>query len=776
MRTLLVIVGLACAAAPAAAQDTLGTAAGRAAAPETLARVVRLPVYEVSTARAEDRAPIARTVLDREQVRALNWGQDTPMALSTLPGTYAYSDAGNGIGYSYLSIRGFPQRRISVLVNGVPLNDPESHEVYWIDHPDLLSSTSEVQLQRGVGSALYGAASVGGSVNLETSPFGETRRASAAYSYGSFDTRRLLLEMDSGPLEDGWNLYGRYSRITSDGYRDQSWTRLWSYALSARRLAGSHSFRANLYGGPEETHLAYLGVSSDHLTGSITGDPDRDRRFNPITYPGEADHFFEPHYELIHSWSPRPSLAATHTLFYFDGEGFYDEQRFGEALATYRLSPWQTSDPTLFGPDSLVYYENDGSTLTRDAQGRVTVQLFDTVRQRWVGNRHFGWIPRVRIDNARGTLTVGGELRWHDGRHVGRVLSGRGLPPDTPPEHVYYDYHPRTLSAGLFARQEWRLTPRLQMTTDLAWRHQEYRMRGDLTDLVFHPLEIRFDQRYDFGLPRIGLTWAPRPDLTTFAAWSNSKREPSFRDLYDAEGGGIPLYQGAASADYTQPLIRPERVHDFEAGAAWRRGRMAVSANLFRMDFRDELVYAGQFNTDLGYAILGNAARSVHQGLELAGRCAAVPTGDVAVTLDANATVSDNHFVEYREFSGPGTVARYDGNRLPFFPGLVGNLAARLGWRGVTAGAEVQHVGRIYLDNTETLAGSIRPRSVLNLSGGYRLARSEGPAVELSVRVFNALDRRYETGGYSYFYLGTRYTDFIPAATRNALAQVRVEF
>jgi len=778
MRTLLVMVGLACASGLAVAQDTLGTAAGRAsAAPETLARVVRLPVYEVSTARAEDRAPIAKTVLDRDRVQGLNWGQDTPMALATLPGAYAYSDAGNGIGYSYLSIRGFPQRRISVLINGVPLNDPESHEVYWIDHPDLLSSTSEVQLQRGVGSALYGAASVGGSVNLETAPFGEARRTSAAYSFGSFDTRRLLLELDSGPLEDGWNLYGRYSRIESDGYRDQSWTKLWSYALSTRRLAGSHSFRVNLYGGPEETHLAYLGVSSDHLNGLVTGDPDRDRRFNPITYPGEADHFFEPHYELIHSWSPRPSLALTHTLFYFDGEGFYDEQRAAQTLVGYRLSPWQTYDPTLFGADSLIYYENNGSALTRDAQGRVTVSLFDAVRQRWVGNRHFGWIPRVRIDNIRGTLTVGGELRWHDGRHVGRVLSGHGLPPGTPPEHVYYDYHPRTLSAGLFARQEWRLARKLQLTTDLAWRHQEYLMRGDLTDPVFHPLEIRFDQRYDFALPRIGLSWAPRQDFTTFVAWSYSRREPSFRDLYDAEGGSsLPLYQGAASGIYDQPLIRPERVHDFEGGAAWQRGRTALSANLFRMDFRDELVYAGQFNTDLGYPILGNAARSVHQGIELAGRFEDQPAGGTGVTLDANATLSDNHFVEYREFYDPSTVVRYDGNRLPFFPGIVGNLAARLGWRGATAGAEIQHAGRIYLDNTETLAGSIRPRSVLNLSGGYRLARAEGPAVELSLRVFNALDRRYETGGYSYFFGGTRYTDFIPAATRNALAQVRVEF
>jgi iron complex outermembrane receptor protein len=169
------------------------------AASDTLRRIVPIPGVEVGTTRAGERAPIARSVLGRDEILERNWGQDTPMALASLPGAYAYSDAGNAIGYSYLFIRGFPQRRISVLVNGVPLNDPESHEVYWIDHPDLLASTAEVEMQRGVGSALYGAASVGGSVHLETSPFAEVPRTSATLAYGSHATRRLML-LRFGPV------------------------------------------------------------------------------------------------------------------------------------------------------------------------------------------------------------------------------------------------------------------------------------------------------------------------------------------------------------------------------------------------------------------------------------------------------------------------------------------------------------------------------------------------------------------------------------------------
>ena len=326
------------------------------ALPDTLERIVDLPEVVVSTARAGERTPVARTTLGRRELRERNWGQDTPMALASLPGVYAYSDAGNGIGYSYLSIRGFPQRRISVLVNGVPLNDPESHEVYWIDHPDLLASTAEVQVQRGVGSALYGAASLGGSVNLETSPFSEAPATVASVSIGSYDTRRVLLEMNSGRLAGDWNFYGRYSRIETLGYRDDSFSKLWSYALSARKLAGPHSLRVNLYGGPEETHLAYLGVPRSTLEGGLTGDARRDRRFNPITYANERDHFFEPHYELIHSWAPGARWAFTQTLFWSDGKGYYDEQRFGRSLSDYRLSPWFTAD-TLAHPGD--YYTRD---------------------------------------------------------------------------------------------------------------------------------------------------------------------------------------------------------------------------------------------------------------------------------------------------------------------------------------------------------------------------------------------------------------------------------
>jgi iron complex outermembrane receptor protein len=762
-RSLLLSLALAVAASRPAPAAT-------PAISDTLRRVVLLPVVEVNTARSDGRSPLATTSLDTGTLRRLNWGQDTPMALATTPGAYAYSDAGNGIGYSYLSLRGFPQRRISVLVNGVPLNDPESHEVYWIDHPDLLASASEVQVTRGVGPALYGAAALGGSVNVQTGGIETGPRLSVSTAGGSFGTRRLSLEGATAKLANDWQLSARYSRIETDGYRDQSWSKLWSYALSARRESETQQWRVNLYGGPENTHLSYLGVPAATLDGGLTGNAGRDRRSNPLGFAGEQDHFFEPHYEVLHSWRVRTGMTLSQTFFWYDGSGYYDERRTAQELGKYRLSPWLTPDTTMLPRE---YYATDSlGHFVRDAEGRALVERGDVVRRREVTNRHYGWVPRLRIEHAAGELTLGGELRAHDGHHVGTLLSGEGLTPGTPPQPSYYDYHPRTLAAGLFAREAWDARSNVRVTADVAWRHQQYAMRDDRFE------GIRFDQSYDFALPRLGVNWQPAARWSVFASWAAASREPAFRDLYDAEGvGSLPLYRvvNVAAGIYSDPLVKPEHVQHLEAGGEWSGRDVSVRANVYHMDFRDELVYAGQFNTDMGYPILGNAARSVHQGLELAAR-AGRTLGAARAELDANLTLADNHFVRYTEHYGPTSAddVSYDDKPIGFSPARMANVAARVLWHGLSAEAEAQYAGRIYVDNTGSDAASIAPRTVVNAVLGA--ARDLGGAnVALTLRGFNLGDVRYETGGYmDYDEHGALVPMLTPAATRSWLAGLRV--
>lgn len=763
MRTLLptlALLALACAA-PAAAAPGRRAPADSAAARDTLHRIVPIPGVEVNTTRPGENAPQARAVLTRDELVRRNTGLDTGMLLGTLPGAYSYSDAGNGIGYSYLSIRGFPQRRISVLVDGVPLNDPESNEVYWIDHPDLLASAGSAQLQRGVGSALYGGASVGGSVDLETAPPGETPSARATVAYGSWATRRLMLESNSGRLAGGWDFYGRYSRIETQGYRDQSWSRLWSYLFSARRTLGAHLVRLALFGGPEETHLAYRGASVEELA--------HDRRFNPLDYAGEQDHFFEPHYQLAHSWTPRRGLMFSQTLFWFDGKGYYDERRLADSLAAYRLQPWSTADESYTPGYYLRAWVRTSPTDSaylpvRDPEtGGLTVVCTDVVRRRSVDNRHYGWIPRLRVEHAGGALTAGGELRAHESRHRGEVIWGNGLPPGSVPDHVYYDYQPRTLAAGLFVREEWRVAPRVLVTGDLAWRHQGYHMGGDPFG------NITFDQSYDFALPRLGVTVTPRSDLSLFAAWSAARREPAFRNLIDAEqAGSQPLFRAGA------PISRPERVNDCEFGASWRSSRATATVNLFRMDFRDELVDY-QFDADFNRWITVNAARSLHQGLELAGRVEAAPGPRTRLSLDGNATFSDNHFVSFTDVQSDGYEVRQDGRTIGFFPEQLANLNGQATWREATLGLTVQYAGRMYLDNGE--AADIAPHTRVDALAAGSLPVGAASRAEIALRVTNLFDARYSTGGYwDYDRAGNYLPLFIPAATRGWLTQVSVGF
>jgi iron complex outermembrane recepter protein len=536
-------------------------------------------------------------------------------------------------------------------------------------------------------------------------------------------------------------------------------------------VVGNHSFRLNLFGGPEETHLAYLGIPAEYLNGEVTGDVDRDRRFNPLSYPGERDHFFEPHYELIHSWAFSPRAALSQTLFWFDGRGYYDEQRFGRNLSDYRLAPWATSDSTLF--DHSYYRDTDGDgVLDRDSLGRAIVERFDPVRRREVVNRHFGWIPRLRLVHPGGALTVGGELRGHDGHHTGQLLSGNGLPPGTPADLLYYDYHPRTLSGGLFLREEWNLRPELLATADLAWRHQSYSMRDDRFD------GIRFQQPYDFALPRLGLTWTPRADLRLFGSWAYARREPSFQDLYAAEAvGSLPLYRRVdpATNEFSDPLIRPEQVNDLELGGSWTRERLSATLNLFRMGFRDELI-PFQYNADVNNWVPTNAARSIHQGAEASGLATLpLPTGAIA-SLAANGTWSDNHFVEFEDALDAGFSVSRDGNRIPYFPEWTANLSARVAWRHSSFALEGQQVGRIYLDNAEDRANSIGPHAVWNAVAGVSHPVGSANAA-LSVRVLNLLDRRYATSGYmDYDAVGNLVPMFVPAATRGVLGELRVEW
>jgi len=714
---------------------------------------IPIPGAEVNSHLAsEGRSPTSFTNLDRQDIQRDYWGQDLPMLLAETPGAYSYSDAGNGIGYSYLKIRGFASRRIGVTINGIPLNDPESREVYWIDHPDLAASAQEIQVQRGVGASAYGTTSLGGSVNVETIPYAQDHYLTLEAGAGSFGTQRYSVQAGSGLLDDKYAVSTRLSRILTDGYRDQSWSDLWSYFVGIARVDRTVVTRLNFYGGPEETHLAYLGVPRDYLEGNVTGDAAKDRKFNPLTFPNERDHFFEPHYELLNDWKASAKVSASSALFYFPGKGYYDEFRNGVDLREYN-EPDVPSTPA--------------ST--------------DIVRRRWVKNAHLGWVPRMRYASGRYEAEAGLDLRWHEGRHWGELLWSKDQPANPEPNHVYYDYKGRVINTSAFARQSWAFAPRVRGTLDLSLHRQQYQLLDDALKGQF------FTQDYTFFTPRAGVNWTLRDQteggvkhLEAYGSFSRANAEPIFRELYDPENAGsLPaFYTVLPSGELKDPIIQPERVYDWAAGLRARGGWGEASLGGYFMDFKDEIVYNGSLD-DNGNPITGNAAQSHHTGVE--GSFAA--HAGRALEFRGAFQWSLDKFDDYKEYVDPTTTIDYSGNRIAGFPGVSGRMAAayRVG-RGRIELA-VEHAGKQYLDNTENnrkdpaaqaapgyVASTIEPWTVANASVAWKAPHFLGSQdTEFTLRVSNLFDTRYETAGY-VDYPAPAYAPtpvWIPAATRS---------
>jgi len=746
-------------------------------------RPIPVSPVEVTTTRAAERgSAVAFTDLDRKEVQQRYWAQDVPMLLAETPGVYAYSDAGNGIGYSYVKIRGFPQRRVAVTINGIPLNDPESHEVYWVDHPDLLSSAQGLQVQRGVGSALYGASAVGGSVNLETLAIPDERRISLEAGGGSYDTKRFSMQYESGLLDNRYALAGRYSRIESQGYRELSWSRLWSYYLTAVRIDPSITTRVNLYGGPEQLHLAYYAVDRSYLDGAITGDAERDRRFNPLNWRNETDNFFEPHYELIQSAKLGGRAAWTSSAFYFPGKGYYDDFPYGpQSFASRRLPDFEVDSDSLY-PASYYAVDSTGAPAPQP-DGRFLVTGSDMTQRLWVSNRHYGWIPRARFTHGRGELTTGAEWREHTGRHWGELTWAQALPLGTEPNHVFYDYTGRVRALSGFAQEAYSLDSDLKLTGSVQWRQTRYAIGRDRYN------GYDFHQSYSFLNPRVGLNWNASDRWNVFGSFAHTRTEPILSELYRADDPtAVPLFRvvDVANHIYEDPLIHPERLEDYETGVGYRAGTSYLKLTGFWLDFRDEIVSNGQIDL-LGVPLTGNAARSTHKGVEIEGGW----THPSGLELSGNLSLSRNRFSEYHEFVDSTTVNDYGGNTIAGFPDRIANVTVGFRKHGAYGGLTVAEVGRQYLDNSQ----DNRKNAALRAVSGYQKKLIEEHAVLntlvsldlsdlpfprlldgrrflLEFRGMNLTDLRYETSGYVY----AEVPYFYPAAMRNFFVSLKAEF
>ncbi len=725
----------------------------------------------ITATRAKEReTPVAFTNLTRDDIDAKYWAQDIPMLLNELPNVYSYSDNGNSIGYSYMKIRGFDQRRIGVMINGIPLNDAESHEVFWVDLPDFVSSTEDIQVQRGVGNSLYGASAFGGSVNLITTGTYFLPQVELNTGYGSFNTKKFSLSANSGMVNNTYNIYGRFSRIETDGYRKPSWSKLWSYFFGMSRFDENMVTKINIFGGPEQSYLSYRGVTRDYLDGKISGNLKEDRRINPFQYPNEIDNFYQPHFQLINDWQVSNDVRLENTLFTFLGKGDYTQFRSKRDVREYNIPRFIIKDSTIVPAG---YYRNVDNDAVRDS---FQVRFLDMVRKRSVNDIDFGWQPRMSWKHANGEIVAGGEYRYHKGHHYGEVIWANLLPSNIKPDWRYYDYVVPKTSVTAYIHKLYKLTPELSLMGDLQVRYHNIKLINEKR------YKVDLDRKYSFITPRAGANYNFTENINAFVNVSMAKREPAFKDIYNPQDYWIGpenlpknFIKNGDVYTYIGKEIKPERLLNSEIGGGYKTENFIIKLNLYWMDFRNEIIPTGQID-DNGVPISGNAEKTVHRGTELT---ASLRLLDY-LRFDGNFSINDDRFVQHTEYivnwgTTPPTVIPvvYDNKRLGGFPKYISNIRISFIIRGILASLHLQSVGRIYLDNTESNDRSISPYTIINGNLSYKYEKMIGNTdVEFSLIGNNLLDRLYESSGYVED--GTPY--WIPAAGRNLYFQLRMVF
>jgi len=713
-------------------------------------------VIVTATRGAQGETPAAFTNVSSAELKQQYYAQDIPMLLTNTPNLFAYSDAGNGIGYSYLKIRGFDQKRIAVMLNGVPLNDAVSGEVFWIDLPDFAESVQDIQIQRGVGNSLYGAAAMGGSVNLITSDYSIVPELNFKSGYGSYNTKKYLLSGNSGLISDNYVFYGRFSRIETDGYRDLSWSKFWGYFVGAARYDENSTLKINFYGGPEESHLAYKGITAEQL--------ETDRKYNELQYKDEIDHFQQPHYELIHDYRFSDRLSLSNTLYYFNGNGYYTQFRAGRDLADYNVGVW-------FDPDTWTTYAFNDSSFPaeyysmRDSLGSplpdgtgsypLDVTETDLVRRPEVNERDWGWIPRVTYEMDRAKIIAGGEMRLHTGHHFGEVLWASVYPLDMPPNLRYYDYMGDRRSFTVFGHLEYNVTDKLLSIADLQYQYYRYKLYDD------RRFNVTFKRDYDFIAPRFGLNYRFDDNTSVFANVSTASRQPAFKDIYDPTDWWnsqvfYPERFDPTTNEYIGFGLKEEKLLDFELGANHRfdinDNDFDLGLNLYRMQVTDEIVpYAGQVD-DNGYPLTGNADKTIHQGVEFS---ANIKTNK-GISVSGNVSINDDKFDDFTEYvrdwsAYPDTLIVYDrtGNRIGGFPAMLANYGVSYKYDIAKAGLFGRIVGKQYLDNSEDDSRKLDSYHVIDFVASVNIGRYLGyKTIDLNLRINNLFDEEYEAAGY----------------------------
>ncbi len=708
----------------------------------------------VSATRASAETPVTFTNVNKESIDKQNFGQDLPMLLNFTPSLVTTSDAGAGIGYTGLRIRGSDATRINVAINGVPLNDSESQGVFWVDIPDIASSTDNIQIQRGVGTSTNGAGAFGGSINLQTNTRQAKPYVDFINAFGSYNTRRHTLGAGTGLIKDHWTVDGRFSLIESDGYIDRATSDLKSYYLAGGYYGKKTMIKAIAFGGSERTYQSWYGTPEAVLKNDVDGIEaviannglnelqaqnmrTAGRTFNWYLYDNQVDDYLQNHYQLHLSQQLTDEITFNLSGHYTKGKGFYEQYKYDDD------------------------YENYG--LPNIINGTDTTFSTDLIRKRWLDNDFYGLTYALNYESGDWKVILGGAANEYDGKHFGELIGG-DVTSNFTPGYQYYQSSATKIDFNTFIKAQYQLSEKLNVFADLQYRNIDYKSVGTDNDLQ----DIDIDADFDFFNPKFGAFYQLSATDGLYASYAVANREPVRSDFIDS-----PLSP------------KSEKLQNVELGYRKVTGKAQYSINGYYMKYKDQLILTGEVN-DVGANVRVNTPNSYRTGIELQ----AGWVFSQYLTWNINTTFSENKIDNYSEvLYDYGTnwdeynvvEQQFENTDIAFSPKVIAgsNLTVKP-FKNFELSLLSKYVGDQYLDNTSNEDRKIAAYFVNDIRLSYSIYAKYFKQLTFSLLVNNVLGEEYSSNGYTFGYQAGTYVVrenyYYPQAPTNFMASLSIKF
>lgn len=686
---------------------------------------VHTPV-EIRAIRAGENSPFTKTNISKATLEKINTGVDIPFLLNQTPSVVVNADAGNGVGYTGIRIRGTDASRINITLNGIPFNDPESQGTFFVNLPDFNSSVGSVQIQRGVGTSSNGTGAFGASINFSSNEKNENSYLEFNNSAGSFNTWKNTLKAGTGIIGKHFITDFRISRINSDGFIDRASSKLKSLYFSTAWFNKKSSLRFNVFTGNEKTYQAWYGISESDLKAGNrkinyagtkkTGEP----------YDNETDNYKQNHYQLFFNHQFNNKINFNTALFYIKGKGYYEQYKANEDYADYGLP-----------------YPNN------------TITTSDLVRQLWLDNDYYGNIFSFNYKNKITDITLGGSVNRYEGLHFGKVIwAEKGL---TAIKN-WYNLNANKNDFTVYLKEQIHFATNWHLFYDFQYRKVNYTINGFRNNPA-----LVIDNHFNFFNPKTGISYAKK-NWKGYFSYAVAHKEPN-RDDFEAE-----LYQ--------QP--KSESLYDWEAGAELVKLKWNVSATFYYMKYKDQLVLTGKIN-DVGAYTRTNIPKSYRAGIEILGSF----KFNSWFNATANIAISKNKVLNFTEFiddydNGGQKTKTYSTSDIALSPTVVaGGSLNFIPCKNLEISLPFKNVSRQYLDNTSDKNRMLNRFFVQDFRTIYSYANKKKSKIDFILQVNNLFGKRYEPNGYtfSYIYGGEQTTEnyYFPMAGRNFMVSVNLK-